>query len=59
MKPHRIRMTHNLLLNYGVYKHMDIYRPHLSHESEMTRFHVRGVLFAGVCWCAGEIGQPN
>jgi histone deacetylase 1/2 len=28
MKPHRIRMTHNLLLNYGLYRKMQIYRPH-------------------------------
>ena len=25
MKPHRIRMTHNLLLNYGLYKKMQIF----------------------------------
>lgn len=25
MKPHRIKMTHNLLLNYGLYKHMEVY----------------------------------
>jgi histone deacetylase 1/2 len=25
MKPHRIRMTHNLLLNYGLYRQMHIY----------------------------------
>lgn len=25
MKPHRIRMTHNLLLNYGLYRSMEIY----------------------------------
>lgn len=24
MKPHRMRMTHNLLLNYGLYKKMEI-----------------------------------
>lgn len=34
MKPHRIRMTHNLLLNYGLYRKMEIYvsywKPHLS-----------------------------
>lgn len=39
MKPHRIRMTHNLLLNYGLYKKMAIYRPHLATEQEMTAFH--------------------
>lgn len=28
MKPHRIRMTHNLLLNYGLYRKMEIYVCH-------------------------------
>ena len=39
MKPHRIRMTHNLLLNYGLYKKMDVFRPKLATMREMTRFH--------------------
>ena len=25
MKPHRIRMVHSLLVNYGVYRHLNIY----------------------------------
>ena len=25
MKPHRIRMAHNLVLNYGLYRKMEIY----------------------------------
>ena len=25
MKPHRIRMAHNLVLNYGLYKKMEVY----------------------------------
>lgn len=25
MKPNRIRMTHHLLLNYGIYRHMKIF----------------------------------
>lgn len=25
MKPHRIRMTHNLLVNYGVYKELQVF----------------------------------
>lgn len=25
MKPHRIRMTHNLLLNYGLYRKMEVF----------------------------------
>jgi len=39
MKPHRIRMAHDLILNYGLYKKMEIYRPHLISEEEMTMFH--------------------
>ena len=25
MKPHRIRMAHSLVMNYDIYKHMEIY----------------------------------
>lgn len=39
MKPHRIRMTHNLLLNYGLYEHLEIYRPNPARDDELTRFH--------------------
>jgi histone deacetylase 1/2 len=39
MKPHRIRVTHNLILNYGMYKKMEIYRPSLIAEEQMTAFH--------------------
>ncbi|CAF0826627.1 unnamed protein product [Adineta steineri] len=39
MKPHRIRMAHNLILNYGLYRKMEIYRPHKAFADEMTRFH--------------------
>ncbi|XP_068679159.1 histone deacetylase 1-like [Montipora foliosa] len=39
MKPHRIRMTHNLLLNYGLNRKMEIYRPHKANLDEMTKYH--------------------
>ena len=39
MKPHRIRMTHNLLLNYGMYRKLEIYRPYRAEYHEMTKFH--------------------
>lgn len=39
MKPHRIRMAHNLILSYGLYKKMEIYRPALTSARELTRFH--------------------
>ena len=37
MKPHRIRMTHNLLLNYGLYRKMEIY---VSQKNLSCRFFV-------------------
>ena len=39
MKPHRVRMTHNLVVNYGLNHKMDVYRPKLVPASELTRFH--------------------
>uniref|UniRef100_A0A8C5K240 Histone deacetylase 1 n=1 Tax=Jaculus jaculus TaxID=51337 RepID=A0A8C5K240_JACJA len=39
MKPHRIHMTHNLLLNYGLYRKMEIYRPHKANAEEMAKYH--------------------
>jgi len=39
MKPHRIRMTHNLLLNYGLYRKMEIFRPRPAEMDELTRYH--------------------
>lgn len=39
MKPHRIRMAHNLVLNYGLYKKMEVYRPHRATFEDMTKFH--------------------
>jgi len=39
MKPHRMRMTHNLILNYGIYKKMQIFRPRKATDLELTNFH--------------------
>lgn len=39
MKPHRMRMTHNLLLHYGLYKEMEVFRPELANAEDMTQFH--------------------
>ncbi|KAJ1672890.1 histone deacetylase, partial [Spiromyces aspiralis] len=39
MKPHRIRMTHNLVMSYGLYKKMAIYRAAPATRHEMTQFH--------------------
>jgi histone deacetylase 1/2 len=39
MKPHRLKLAHHLLLSYGLYKHMDCYRPHPATVGEMAAFH--------------------
>ncbi|KAI5124444.1 hypothetical protein M0805_008328 [Coniferiporia weirii] len=39
MKPTRIRMCHSLVMNYGLYKKMEIFRAKPATEREMTQFH--------------------
>lgn len=39
MKPHRVRMTHNLVVNYGLYRKMEVFRPKLISPAQLTRFH--------------------
>ncbi|SCV68123.1 BQ2448_244 [Microbotryum intermedium] len=39
MKPHRVTMAHNLVVNYGLDKQMDMIRPTRATAHEMTRFH--------------------
>ena len=39
MKPHRLKLTHHLLLTYGLYRKMDVFTPHIASADEMMRFH--------------------
>jgi histone deacetylase 1/2 len=39
MKPHRLRMTHQLILSYGLYRQMEVYKPKLATDSQMQMFH--------------------
>ncbi|GMT07778.1 hypothetical protein PENTCL1PPCAC_29952, partial [Pristionchus entomophagus] len=39
MKPHRIRLTHHLILNYGLYRDLEVFRPFPAAFDELTRFH--------------------
>lgn len=39
MKPHRLNITYNLVLNYGLHKQMTVYRPHVALEDELQAFH--------------------
>lgn len=38
MKPHRIRMTHSLVMNYGLYKKMEIYVSLISSYASQCSF---------------------
>lgn len=39
MKPHRLAMTHHLVLGYGLHKNMDVYRSRKAVPSELRQFH--------------------
>ncbi|KAF5205100.1 Histone deacetylase [Thalictrum thalictroides] len=39
MKPHRLSMTHNLVLSYKLHEKMEIYRPHKAYPVELAQFH--------------------
>eukprot|EP01116_Phalansterium_solitarium_P024049 TRINITY_DN868_c0_g7_i1.p1 TRINITY_DN868_c0_g7~~TRINITY_DN868_c0_g7_i1.p1 ORF type:complete len:432 (+),score=153.89 TRINITY_DN868_c0_g7_i1:107-1402(+) len=39
MKPHRLALTHNLILHYGLYKKMQVYRPRAATVEDLTSFH--------------------
>lgn len=39
MKPHRIKMTHNLVLSYDLHRKMRVCRPMRASATDMTRFH--------------------
>lgn len=39
MKPHRLCLTHNLVLAYDLHKQLQVYRPRASTNEEFTQFH--------------------
>lgn len=39
MKPHRLALTHELVVGYGLDREMDLYRPHVCSEQELLMFH--------------------
>jgi len=39
MKPHRIRMTHDLIVAFELYKKMEVYKPYRLSQSDMAQFH--------------------
>jgi histone deacetylase 1/2 len=39
MRPHRVRLTHHLVVNYGLYKHLNVFRPRPASRADLTAFH--------------------
>lgn len=39
MKPHRIRLTHSLIMNYSLFKRLSVYAPVPASFEDLTRFH--------------------
>lgn len=39
MKPHRLSVIHSLVMNYGLHRKMQIYRPYKASAHDMCRFH--------------------
>lgn len=39
MKPHRLALTNELVLAYGLDKHMDLHRPRPATDQELLMFH--------------------
>lgn len=39
MKPHRLAMTHHLVLSYDLHKRMEVYRPRRAYAVELAQFH--------------------
>jgi len=39
MRPHRVRLTHHLIVNYGLYKHLNVFRPRPATFGDLTAFH--------------------
>ncbi|KAI9905957.1 hypothetical protein PsorP6_014034 [Peronosclerospora sorghi] len=39
MKPHRMKLAHHLVVNYDLYRKMDIFEPHIASAEEIKAFH--------------------
>lgn len=66
MKPHRVRLTHHLLLTTGLYRKMNVFRPCKATQDEMMRFHkgeyldfLRAVNVDNIHEYASQMGKYN
>ncbi|KAF1331561.1 Histone deacetylase, partial [Globisporangium splendens] len=39
MKPHRLKLAHHLVVNYDLYRKMDVFEPHWASAEEIKAFH--------------------
>jgi histone deacetylase 1/2 len=39
MRPHRVRLTHNLVVRYGLFQHLNIFRPRPASKADLNEFH--------------------
>lgn len=39
MRPHRVRLTHHLVVNYGLFQHMNVLRPKPASKEDLNSFH--------------------
>ena len=39
MRPHRVRLTHHLVVNYGLHKHLNVFRPRPASKADLCAFH--------------------
>lgn len=39
MKPQRLKLTHHLLLSFGMYRKLEVLRPHKASPEELEKFH--------------------
>ena len=47
MRPHRVRLTHSLVKNYGLNKRLLVHRPQPRNDDELEMFHADGASRTG------------
>lgn len=45
MKPMRISIAHNLIVNYGLFNKMSVYRPYRANSEDMLKFHSEDYIY--------------
>lgn len=50
MRPHRVRLTHNLVENYGLNDRLRVQRPRYCSDRELEEFHADGAPRTVLLW---------